>query len=174
MSSPYSSVCKRCLIEEWLGSNHSAKAYLLSTQREGIVMRLWWNRNETAVSPLWYWSPCIYERWNRWNRITAFSRVTKVKLKWQCSFICKHLIFHRLQSVKLMILIITISKMELNLESRVTCIRKALTGYNYWQFKFRSLSLKNFGVKEFRHFILTKATQIFLVSEIGMPFGVFH
>ena len=27
MSPPYSSVCKRCLIEEWLGPNHSAKAY---------------------------------------------------------------------------------------------------------------------------------------------------
>ena len=27
MSPPYSSVCKRCLIEEWLDPNHSAKAY---------------------------------------------------------------------------------------------------------------------------------------------------
>ena len=27
MSSPYFSVCKRYLIEEWLGPNHSAKAY---------------------------------------------------------------------------------------------------------------------------------------------------
>ena len=27
MPSPYSSVCKRCLIEEWLDPNHSAKAY---------------------------------------------------------------------------------------------------------------------------------------------------
>ena len=77
MSSPYSSVCKRCLIAEWLGSNHSAKNHHYGPipallHKEGAIT----SETEIDITPLHIgrgWG------WVRWGVSLSHSGETGMK-----------------------------------------------------------------------------------------------